>query len=49
MVKGDPANIVVLIIVVGFFSFVIYVAIQSRIEERKSKKESENKEVKRGG
>ena len=43
MVKGDPANIIVLILVVSFFSFVIYVAVQSRIEERKSKKAQENK------
>ncbi|KJJ83943.1 hypothetical protein OMAG_002191 [Candidatus Omnitrophus magneticus] len=49
MTKMDPANIVVFIIVFGFVSFVVYVAMQSRIEERKSKKEQENNEVKRGG
>jgi len=45
MAKIDPANIVVFIIVVGFVSFVVYVAVQSRIEERKSKKEQENKDA----
>ncbi|MDD5005394.1 MAG: hypothetical protein PHS93_02695 [Candidatus Omnitrophica bacterium] len=43
MLKVDPVNIFVFIIVVVFLSFVIYVAVQGRIEERKGKKEQENK------
>jgi hypothetical protein len=44
MSKVDPANILVLVMVVGFLSFVIYFAVRSRIEERKSKKEQAAKE-----
>jgi len=32
----------VYIMVVGFYSFVVYLVIHSRIEERKRKKEQEN-------
>lgn len=43
MTKGDPANILVLCIVITFVSFVLYVAIQNRIEEKKNKNKKEEK------
>jgi hypothetical protein len=44
MANVDPANILVIFIAVGFFSFVVYLAVQGRKEEAKSKKEKETKE-----
>ena len=43
MANVDPANILVICIAVGFFAFVVYLAIQGRKEEAKSKKEQEVK------
>ena len=39
----DPANWVVLILVSGVLSFVAYVVIQSRQEERKSQKDTHDR------
>lgn len=43
MKSGDPANILVFCIIVAFVSFVVYVAVQSRIEEKKNKDKEQNK------
>lgn len=43
MTKGDPANILVFCIIIAFVSFVVYVAVQSRIEEKKNKSKEEDK------
>lgn len=43
MTKGDPANILVFCIIIAFVSFVAYVAVQSRIEEKKNKSKEEDK------
>ena len=39
MTKGDPANIFVFCVIIVFVSFFVYVVVQSRIEEKKNKKE----------
>lgn len=41
MSNVDPANVVVILIAVGFFAFVVYLAIQGRKEEGRGKKEQE--------
>jgi|GEM_PF-2323191 len=43
MTKGDPANILVFCIIIAFVSFVVYAAVQGRIEEKKSKNKDEGK------
>ncbi len=40
----DPANILVICIIIGFTSFVIYVSVEGHKEEKKNKSKKENKE-----
>ncbi len=42
MKSEDPANVLVLCIVIAFVSFVVYVAVKSQIEEKKDKEHSKS-------
>lgn len=46
MKSVDPANILVFCIIFAFTSFVVYIAVQNRIEEKKNKSKNEDKDSK---